>query len=60
MTHLLKIAVWNANGLCQHAQEIKLFIQPFHIDILLVAATHFTAKSYIKIPNYTIYKVVQI
>ena len=55
MTDLLKIAVWNANGLRQHAQELKLFIQTFHIDILLVAETHFTARSYIKTPNYTIY-----
>jgi exonuclease III len=57
MTRLLKIAVKNANGLCQHAQEIKLFIQTFHVDILLVEETHFTARSYIKIPNYTIYYI---
>jgi len=55
MTQLLKIAVWNANGLCQHAQEIKLFLQTFHLDILLVSETHFTERSYIKTPNYNIY-----
>jgi len=55
MAHLLKIAVWNANGLCQHAQEIKLFLQTLHLDILLVSETHFTERSYMKIPNYNIY-----
>jgi len=54
MGHLLKIPVWNANGLCQHAQEIKLFIQTFNLDILLVSETHFTNRSYITIPNYNI------
>jgi exonuclease III len=41
--------------LCQHAQEIKLFIQTFNLDILLVSETHFTNRSYITIPNYNIY-----
>jgi len=55
MANLLKIAVWNANGLCQHAQEIKLFLQTLHLDILLVSETHFTERSYVKIPNFSIY-----
>jgi exonuclease III len=55
MAQLLNIAAWNANGLCQHAQEIKLFIQTFNLDILLVSETHFTNRSYITIPNYNIY-----
>ena len=55
MAHILNIAVWNANGLCQHAQEIKLFLQTLHLYILLVSETHFTGRSYMKIPNYNIY-----
>ena len=55
MAHKLKIAIWNANGLCQHAQEINLFLQTFHLDILLVSETHFTERSHMKIPNYNIY-----
>jgi len=47
----LKIAAWNANGLSQLAQEIKTF----NIDILLVSKTHFTNRSYITVPNYSIY-----
>jgi exonuclease III len=54
LAHLLKIAVWNANGLCQHAQEIKFFLQTFNLDILLVSETHFTNRSCIRIPNYNI------
>ena len=41
MAHLHKIAVWNANGLCQHAQEIKLFLQTLLLDILPVSETDF-------------------
>jgi hypothetical protein len=54
MAHTLNIAVWNASGLCQQAQEIKLLLQTFHLDILLVSETHFTERSYMKIPNYNI------
>jgi len=35
--------------------EIKLFLQSLHLDILLVSETHFTERSYMKIPNYNIY-----
>jgi hypothetical protein len=55
MAQLLEIAVWNANGLCQHAQEIKLFIHTFNRDILLVSETHFTNRNYITKPNYNVY-----
>jgi hypothetical protein len=41
--------------LCQHAQEIKLFIQTVNLDILLVSETHFTNRNYITIPKYNIY-----
>jgi hypothetical protein len=41
--------------LCQHAQEIKLFIQNFNLYILLVSETYFTNSSYITIPKYNIY-----
>lgn len=55
MAPLLKIAIWNANGLCQHAPEVKLFIQDANIDILLISETHFTNRSFFKIPNYNVY-----
>ena len=55
MAHKHKIAIWNANGLCQHTQEINSFLQTFQLDILLVSETHFTERSHMKIPNYNIY-----
>jgi hypothetical protein len=48
--------MWNANGLSRHVQEIKTFIISHNIDIIIIIAeTHFTNRSYIKIPNYQIY-----
>lgn len=51
----LKIASWNANGLCNHTQEVKAFISLHDIDILLISETHFTNKSYFRVPNYNLY-----
>jgi exonuclease III len=51
----LKIAEWNANGLCRHAQQIQTFIQNLDLDMLLILETNFTDRSYIKIPKYHVY-----
>jgi exonuclease III len=51
----LKIVLWNANGLVQHTAEVKTSIQTQNVDVMLISETHFTTRSYIKIPNYTIY-----
>ena len=56
-TDTLKIAAWISNGLQQRALEIKTFIYNNNIDILLVSETHFTTKSFLKIPYYTIYMI---
>lgn len=40
----LKMAAWNANGLSQHQQEIKVFLYTHNIDILLISETHFLHK----------------
>lgn len=55
MESALKIALWNANGLAQHSQELKLFIQNHDLDILLISETHFTNKSFFSLPRHTIY-----
>jgi hypothetical protein len=47
--------LWNANGFAQHADEVKTYIQNQKVDIMLISESHFTMKSYIKIPNYMIY-----
>jgi hypothetical protein len=55
MAKFLKIALWNANGLLQHKDEIKIFLDHNAIDILLVSETHFTDRSYFRIPHYNAY-----
>jgi exonuclease III len=55
MTKVLKHAVWNASGLCQNAQEVRLFIQSLDLDILFVSETHFTERNHMTIPNYKIH-----
>jgi hypothetical protein len=47
--------LWNANGLIQHAEELKTFISLHNIDVMLISETHFIEKSYLKLLNYTVY-----
>lgn len=51
----LKIVLWNANGLSQHNLELTSFICKNSIDIVLVSETHFSEKSFLKIPNFKIF-----
>ena len=51
----VKIAAWSSNGLQQRALETETFLYNNNIDRLLVSGTHFTPKSYTKIPYCTIY-----
>jgi hypothetical protein len=51
-----QLALWNANGLPQHALELQSFLTSRNIGIMLLSETHFTLKSYLRIPHYTIYR----
>lgn len=55
MLNLLKIGVWNANGLAQRSRELKFFLYEHNIDIMLISEIHFTKKKYLNIPKYIIY-----
>lgn len=55
MSKFIRIAQWNANGLPNHKEDIKLFLEQNFIDILLVSETHFTDRTYFKIPKYKLY-----
>jgi len=55
MDRKLKIATWNTNGLPKYSQEVKTFIPSQNIDVLFVSETHFTNKSYFRIPGYILY-----
>lgn len=49
----LRIAIWNANGIVNHINEIETFLNRNCIDIL-VSETHFSQRSYFKIRGYDI------
>lgn len=55
MIQFLKIGIWNANGLCNHALELKTFLREKEIDIMMISETHFTVRSYLNVPNYVLY-----
>jgi hypothetical protein len=46
--------LWNANILTQHTEKLKTFIS-IHNTVMLISEMHFTAKSYLKLPNYIVY-----
>ena len=49
---VLRRAQWKANGLQRHREEVKLFLNQNHIDILLICETYFTSKNHFTIPVY--------
>lgn len=55
MIRLIKIGIWNANRLIQRSHEFKTFLIEHDINIMLISETHFTRKSYLKIPRYNTY-----
>jgi hypothetical protein len=55
MAKFLQLALWNANGLTRHIEELKTFISIHNIDVMLISETHFIEKSYLKFPNYAVY-----
>lgn len=55
MCRILKLALWNANGLGKHCQEVKTFLKNHKLDIMLISETHFTTWTYFKIPGYDTY-----
>jgi hypothetical protein len=55
MATFLQLALWNANGLHHHTEELKTFLSLRNIDTMLISETHFTDKSHLRIPNYAVY-----
>lgn len=52
---ILKIAIWNANGLSQHKAEVQTFLIEQNIDIMLISETHFTKQNFFNITGYSVY-----
>lgn len=51
-----KILHWNANGLLQNSNELKIFIETNKIDIALISETHLSNKSIFRMNNYYVYR----
>jgi hypothetical protein len=49
---IIRIALWNANGLQNHKDELTLFLTQNKIDVMLISENHFTSKSHFTIPGY--------
>jgi exonuclease III len=58
MGRMLRVLEWNANGLLQKRQELQLFLDEQKIDACLLAETHLTNQSYIKIKGCQVYHTV--
>ena len=57
MLQLVRILLWNANGVQKHKEERELLMSTEKIDVSLISETHFTKESYFKIPLYEIYTI---
>jgi len=55
MANFLRLALWNANSIIHHKEELQVFLQDQLIDIMLIRENHLTDKSYLKIPGNKIY-----
>jgi hypothetical protein len=55
MTKFLQFALWNANGLLQHTEELKTFIFIHNIDVMLISEMNFSEKRHLKLHKYSVY-----
>ena len=54
MAVVLRISLWNANGLSSHRLELQTFLDMHDIDIALISETHFTSRTVFRHPRYTL------
>lgn len=55
MNIMLKIVIWDVNGLQYRIQKFKVFLFTDKIDIIHIAEAYLAIKDYVKIPFYNIY-----
>jgi exonuclease III len=58
MGGMLRVLEWNVNGLQQKRQQLQLFLDEQEIDVCLLAETHLTKETYIKVKGYEVYHTV--
>lgn len=50
----LRFALWNANGITQHINELEAFIKHNQLDMVLVSETHFSSRSHFEINGFDV------
>lgn len=55
MINMLRIMIWNSNGLAQHKDELAIYLKKEKIDIALISEARFTDKTYFNIHGYRFY-----
>ena len=45
----LGIALWNANGLAQHKNELEFVLNNQDVQVMLISETHFINKNFLKV-----------
>jgi hypothetical protein len=53
--YFFRITLWDANGLINREEELKIVLQDQLIDIMLISETHFTDKSHLQILGHKVY-----
>lgn len=48
----LRVALWNANGILNHRDELGIFLGANKIDVMMISETHATDKTFINIAGY--------
>ncbi|GFX15121.1 uncharacterized protein TNCV_2480351 [Trichonephila clavipes] len=52
----LNLCSWNANGILNKIMELKIFVEKYSPDLILMQETHLRPKHNINIPNYIYYR----
>jgi len=55
MAVVLRLVLWNANGLPSHRLELQTFPDMLKIDITPISETRFTSRTVSRLPRYTVF-----
>ena len=55
MAVALRLTPWSANGFSSHRSELQTFLDMHKIDVALISETHFTSRTFFRLPRYTVF-----
>lgn len=58
MGETIRVLEWNVNGLLHRQQELQVILDEQKIDVCLLAETHLTNQTYVRIRGYQLYHTV--